>query len=76
MESALRSWVEARGGFVHDGVELAATLGAGHRGVRAREHIAEGSELLRLPVSACMHVSFEEDSKPEVWISRWAVLAR
>jgi hypothetical protein len=55
-------WLRRRGGLVHDGVDLFHDFGGGNRGVCAKKDIAEGEQLLLLPLGCTIRSAEPDES--------------
>lgn len=53
---AFKDWLRQQGGYVNPKVDLFHQLPSGDRGVYAAADIAEGEQLLLVPVSSTLHL--------------------
>ena len=59
----LAAWLRSRGGYVHPDLDLFATLPNGDRGVAMTKAIAEGTNLIVLPLHCTMHIPSAKEAE-------------
>jgi hypothetical protein len=63
--AAFVEWLKDRGGYVNPKINLFKKTGSsGDRGVYAEQDIAEGEQLLLVPVPSTLHLDVEDITKP------------
>lgn len=63
--AAFVNWLKDRGGYVNPKINLFNKTGSsGDRGVYAEQDIAEGEQLLLVPVPSTLHLDVEDITKP------------
>ena len=63
--AAFGDWLKQQGGYLHPKVSLFHQLASNDRGVTATADIAEGEQLILVPVSASLHLELTD--------ARWVV---
>lgn len=52
----LKTWLQQQGAQMHPAIRLAAPLPSGDRAVLVTAEVLEGQQLMRIPLSACLHM--------------------
>lgn len=62
--AAFVEWLKEKGGYVNSKLDLFQETGSGDRGVFAEQDIAEGEQLILVPVPSTLHLDVDDITNP------------